>query len=103
MWSNPAFLFLQEPLVHKQLSLITKTSLRGLDDSQLSTVDRWRELAVAPLAHRTVRRIIAERVFKFPRVAGLELYGPGAPDTVRWHTRQSVAPFFSTLKFFAPF
>jgi hypothetical protein len=35
MWSNPAFLFLQEPLVHKQLLLITKTSLRGLDDSQL--------------------------------------------------------------------
>jgi hypothetical protein len=35
MWSNPAFLFLQELLVHKQLSLITKTSLRGLDDSQL--------------------------------------------------------------------
>jgi hypothetical protein len=33
MWSNPAFLFLQEPLVHKQLSLITKTSLRDLDDS----------------------------------------------------------------------
>jgi hypothetical protein len=37
MWSNPAFLFLQEPLVHKQLSLITKTSLRGLDDSQQGT------------------------------------------------------------------
>jgi hypothetical protein len=35
MWSNPAFLFLQELLVHKQLSLITKTSLRGLDDSQV--------------------------------------------------------------------
>jgi hypothetical protein len=34
MWSNPAFLFLQEPLAHKQLSLITKTSPRGLDDSQ---------------------------------------------------------------------
>jgi hypothetical protein len=34
MWSNRAFLFLQEPLAHKQLSLITKTSLRGLDDSQ---------------------------------------------------------------------
>jgi hypothetical protein len=33
MWSNTAFLFLQEPLVHKQLLLITKTSLRGLDDS----------------------------------------------------------------------
>jgi hypothetical protein len=37
MWSNSAFLFLQEPLVHKQLSLITKTTLRGLDDSQLAT------------------------------------------------------------------
>jgi hypothetical protein len=29
MWSNPAFLFLQESLVHKQLSLITKTSPNG--------------------------------------------------------------------------
>jgi hypothetical protein len=36
MWSNPAFLFLQESLAHKQLSLITKISLRGLDDSQAS-------------------------------------------------------------------
>ena len=35
MWSNPAFLFLQEPLVYKQLSLITKISLRDLDDSQV--------------------------------------------------------------------
>jgi hypothetical protein len=40
MWSNPAILFLQEPLVHKQLSLITKTSLRGLDDSHLHTPGR---------------------------------------------------------------
>jgi hypothetical protein len=31
---QPAFLFLQELLVHIWLSLITKTSLRGLDDSQ---------------------------------------------------------------------
>jgi hypothetical protein len=30
---QPTFLFLQELLVHKYLSLITKTSLRGLDDS----------------------------------------------------------------------
>jgi hypothetical protein len=35
MRSNPAFLFLQELLVHNQLSLITKTPLRGLDDSQV--------------------------------------------------------------------
>jgi hypothetical protein len=40
---------------------------------------------------------------EFPRVAGLELYGPGALDTIRWNTRQSGAPCFSTLKFFAPF
>jgi hypothetical protein len=52
----------------------------------------------SPVAHRTVRWIIAERASIFPRVAGSHLYGPGAPDTVRWHTRQSGAPFFSTLK-----
>jgi hypothetical protein len=37
MWSNPAFLFLQESLAHKKLLLITKTSPRGLDDSQLAS------------------------------------------------------------------
>jgi hypothetical protein len=34
LWSSPTFLFLQKLLVHIQLSLITKTPLRGLDDSQ---------------------------------------------------------------------
>jgi hypothetical protein len=34
MWSNPVFFFLQESLAHKKLLLITKTSPRGLDDSQ---------------------------------------------------------------------
>jgi hypothetical protein len=29
LWSSPAFLFLQELLVHSQLSLITKTPLRA--------------------------------------------------------------------------
>jgi hypothetical protein len=53
-----------------------------------------------PLAHRTVRWIIAERAFVFPRVAGWHLDGPGAPDTVRWHTGQFGAPFFRTLKSF---
>jgi hypothetical protein len=52
----------------------------------------------SPMAQQTVRRIIAEHVSKFPRVASLELYGPGAPNIVRWHTEQSGAPFFSTLK-----
>jgi hypothetical protein len=49
----------------------------------LGIVDRWRELAVALLAHWTVRWIIAERALEFPRVAGWHLYGPGAPNTVR--------------------
>jgi hypothetical protein len=30
------------------------------------------------------------------------MYGSGAPDTVRWHTGQSVAPDQGTLGFFAP-
>jgi hypothetical protein len=45
MWSNPAFLFLEESLVHKQLSLITKTSPKGLDDSHAQSGGRlpWKE------------------------------------------------------------
>jgi hypothetical protein len=50
-----------------------------------------------PLAHRTVRWIIAERVCVFSRVAGLTLYGSGAPNTVRWHTGHSGAPYHNTL------
>jgi hypothetical protein len=38
LWSSPTFLFLQELLVHSQLSLITKTPLRGLDDSQRGAI-----------------------------------------------------------------
>jgi hypothetical protein len=37
----------------------------------------------SPVVHRTVRWIIAERASEFLRVAGLGLYGPSAPDTVR--------------------
>jgi hypothetical protein len=59
-----------------------------------STVARW--IAIAPLAHRTVRWIIAEYVV-FPRVAASDLYEHGAPDTVRWHTGQFGAPDHSTL------
>jgi hypothetical protein len=32
-------------------------------------------------------------------VKSLDLYGPGAPDTVRWHTGQSGAPDQGTLWF----
>jgi hypothetical protein len=40
----------------------------------------------SPVAHRTIRWIIAESASRNPRVASLKLYSPGAPDTVRWHT-----------------
>jgi hypothetical protein len=58
-----------------------------------------REVVVAPLAHRTVRWIIAERPLIFPKVASWassalvhRTLSGGAPDTVRWHTGQSGAP-----------
>jgi hypothetical protein len=51
-----------------------------------------REVAVAPLAHRTVRCIIAERPWNFPEGSEFSVECPGAPDTVRWHTGQSGAP-----------
>jgi hypothetical protein len=56
----------------------------------------------SPVAHRTVRWIIAEHCLRNPKVASSQLYGPGAPDTVRWHTGQSGAPDQGTLGFFAP-
>jgi hypothetical protein len=53
---------------------------------------RW--IAVTPLVHRTVRRIIAERAGENPRVAGLRLYGPSAPDSPVSHTRAHSASLF---------
>jgi hypothetical protein len=55
--------------------------------------------AVAPLAHRTVRRIIAERGLRNPKVKSLKLIHPGAPNTIRWHTGQSGAPDQGSLRF----
>jgi hypothetical protein len=34
-----------------------------------------------------------------PEAAELEFIYPGAPDTVRWHTKQSGAPDQGTLRF----
>jgi hypothetical protein len=56
----------------------------------------------SPVAHRTVWWIIATCAWRNPRVAHWTLYGPGALDIVRWHTRQSGAPDQSTSGFFAP-
>jgi hypothetical protein len=58
-----------------------------------------RFLAVAPLAHRTVRWIIAERLSRNPKVKSSTCTVPGAPDTVRWHTGQSGAPDQGSLRF----
>jgi hypothetical protein len=57
-------------------------------------VDCWRQLAVAPLSHRIVRWIIAERASNFPKVAGSSLYGPGP-------VRQKTAHYgsFASIKF----
>jgi hypothetical protein len=38
-----------------------------------------------------------------PKVKSLKTILPGAPDTVRWHTGQSGAPYQGALRFlFAP-
>jgi hypothetical protein len=53
--------------------------------------------AIAPLAHRTVRWIIVERVSEFPRVACSKGAWPGTPDTVRCTKNQHtlcLAPIF---------
>jgi hypothetical protein len=55
-----------------------------------------------PVAHQIVWWIIAESAWRNPRVASSALYGPGASDTVRWHTGQFGAPDQGTLGFFAP-
>jgi hypothetical protein len=51
--------------------------------------DRWRG---RPLAHRTVRWILAVRRRRIPESGQLTRRQPGAPDTVRCTTGQSGAP-----------
>jgi hypothetical protein len=56
----------------------------------LDRVDRWRAgsrcstgSSDSPMAHRTVRWIIAEHALEFPRVAASRGRLPGTPDSVR--------------------
>jgi hypothetical protein len=70
-----------------------------------SADDRWREVAVAPLAHRTVRCATGHCPVNYSgqasRIPEGEQFGvgyPGAPDTVRWNTGQSGAPDEGTLR-----
>jgi hypothetical protein len=66
--------------------------------------DRWRCVAVTPLAHRTVRWIIAERLPEFPKVASLELgslvhrtLSGGAPDNPVRQTRAAFGLYFALV------
>jgi hypothetical protein len=62
------------------------------------------QLAVAPLAHRTVRCYTDSPVNysgvapQIPEPSELKEIHPGAPDTVRWHTGQSGAPDQGSLR-----
>jgi hypothetical protein len=61
-------------------------------------------VAIAPLAHRTVRWIIAEWHFQKPEGGKFGVDLPGAPDTVRLCTGQSGAPDQGSLRLsFNPF
>jgi hypothetical protein len=53
----------------------------------------------SPVLHRIVRWIIVEWHFQKPEGGEFELIHPGAPDTVRWHTRLSGAPDQGSLRF----
>jgi hypothetical protein len=70
-----------------------------------SAVDRWREVAVAPLAHRTVRWCTGQSggapdspvnysgaALRILETGKFGVGFSGAPDTIRWHTGQFGAP-----------
>jgi hypothetical protein len=88
-----------------------------------SAGDRWREVVVAPLAHRTCPvnysgansrswRVpetpflgapdspvnYSEEPLDFPEGEEFSVKFPSAPDTVQWHTGQSGAPDQGTLR-----
>jgi hypothetical protein len=70
-----------------------------------SADDRWREVAVAPLAHRTLSGATPDSPVNYsgatsriPEGEQFRVGVPGAPDTVRWCTGQSGAPDQVTLR-----
>jgi hypothetical protein len=87
------------------------TSTRTVAHLMSSADDRWREVAVAQLAHRTVRCYTGQSgatpdspvnysgaAPRIPEGGKFEVEFPGAPDTVRWCTGQSDAPDQGTLR-----
>jgi hypothetical protein len=88
------------PLTTALTSAANCSAVRGTVQSTVAPKSRCS--AVTPdslMAHRTVRWIITERRLRNPKVKSSKLYGPGAPDTIRWHTEQSGAPDQGTLRF----
>jgi hypothetical protein len=94
------------PVVHRTGPVDCPVCSRACSDSgahcsafNAVAVDRWHEVAVAPLAHRTVRCDTRHcpvnysgAAFHFPEGGKFIVECSGAPDTVRWHTGQSGAP-----------
>jgi hypothetical protein len=87
------------------------TLARIVAHSMRSADDRWREVAVAPLAHRTVRCATGQSGATpdspvnysgaASKITEGEQFGvgvPGAPDTVRWCIGQSGVPDQGTLR-----
>jgi hypothetical protein len=65
----------------------------------------WRVQSRSPLEHRTLSGVApdspmnySEASLRIPEGAKFGLKSPGAPDTVRWHTRQSGVPDQGNLR-----
>jgi hypothetical protein len=91
--------------IHCSVRHLALTLARTVAHLMPSADDRWREVDVAPLAHRTVRCAIGHCPVSYSgaasRIPEGEQFGvgvPGAPDTVRWHTGHSGAPDQGTLR-----
>jgi hypothetical protein len=68
-------------------------------------IRRWRVQSRSPLGHRILSGgtpdnpvNYSEAPLRIPEGDEFSLEFPGAPDTVRWHTRQSGAPDQVTLR-----
>jgi hypothetical protein len=86
-------------------SVSALTLARTVAHSMRSADDRWREIVVAPLAHRTLSGTTPDSPVNYSGAASRIPEGeqsgvgvPGAPDTVRWHTGQSGALDQGTLR-----
>jgi hypothetical protein len=99
MWATGQSLFTARCAFWRLLWLL-RVQARTVAFHCSSAEDRWRCLAVTPLAHRIVRWIIAEWRPKFPKVASLEwislvhrTLSGGTPDSPVRQTRAALGCF----------